>query len=82
MKYLLLFGAVCILLWLWRERAVARAVQRQQARPASPTSAPKLPTEMVACEVCGVHLPRQEALPGASGLYCSDAHRRQAEGRA
>jgi uncharacterized protein len=35
-------------------------------------------TEMVACEVCGVHLPKSEALIGSRGIYCSEAHRRQA----
>ncbi|MGH8832099.1 MAG: PP0621 family protein, partial [Polaromonas sp.] len=35
-------------------------------------------TEMVACDVCQVHLPRSEALIGSKGIYCSDEHRRQA----
>jgi len=31
---------------------------------------------MVSCPVCGLHLPRDEALAGASGrLYCSPDHR-------
>jgi uncharacterized protein len=36
--------------------------------------------EMVACEVCGLHLPKSEALIAGKGIYCSDAHRRQAGG--
>jgi uncharacterized protein len=30
---------------------------------------------MVACAHCGVHLPRDEALPGRGGVFCGDAHR-------
>ncbi|MEO7954139.1 MAG: hypothetical protein ABIR35_08625 [Polaromonas sp.] len=35
---------------------------------------------MVACDVCHVHLPKSDALIGNKGIYCSDAHRRQADG--
>jgi hypothetical protein len=32
---------------------------------------------MVECAVCGVHLPRGEALPAPDGrLYCCDEHRK------
>ena len=30
---------------------------------------------MLACAHCGVHLPRDEALPGRGGVFCGDAHR-------
>ena len=30
---------------------------------------------MIACTYCGVHLPRDEALPGRGGVFCGDAHR-------
>jgi uncharacterized protein len=30
---------------------------------------------MLACAHCGVHLPRDEALPGRGGVFCSEAHR-------
>ena len=30
---------------------------------------------MIACAYCGVHLPRDEALPGRGGVFCGDAHR-------
>lgn len=34
------------------------------------------PSAMVACAHCGVHLPREDAVPGGSGTpYCSEAHR-------
>ncbi len=30
---------------------------------------------MVACAHCGVHLPRDEALPGRGGVFCGEPHR-------
>ena len=43
------------------------------------------PEPMVRCDVCGLNVPRSEALPapdaGAARWYCSDAHRRQGEDR-
>ncbi|MEO8280060.1 MAG: PP0621 family protein [Ideonella sp.] len=36
---------------------------------------------MLACAHCGLHLPRNEVLPGKAGVYCSEAHRAAAEAR-
>ena len=85
MKYLLILVMVAVVLWLWRSRrpdsdngegdsAPSRRSAAQPRRPELP------PAEMVACAVCDLHLPRSEALPGpgGQGLYCSEAHRRQA----
>jgi uncharacterized protein len=36
-------------------------------------------TEVIACDVCAVHMPLNEALTGGRGVYCSEAHRLQAE---
>jgi uncharacterized protein len=49
-------------------------------REAPPPSAPPKPGEaearaVVACAHCGLHLPRDEALPGRGGVFCSEAHR-------
>jgi uncharacterized protein len=30
---------------------------------------------MLSCAQCGLHLPRDEALPGRGGMFCSAAHR-------
>jgi uncharacterized protein len=30
---------------------------------------------MLSCAHCGLHLPRDEALPGRGGVFCSEAHR-------
>ena len=79
MKYLLVMALVLVVFWIWRH---IRETERSDAAPARPP-APQKPgtaiTEIVACEVCGVHLPKTEALIGNKGIYCSDAHRRQAE---
>ena len=80
MKYFLVFALVLVGLWLWRNnrRTDSRQVnQEPDRRPAHP---PGLPTEIVACDVCHVHLPRSEALTGPGGVYCSAAHRQQAGG--
>ncbi len=73
MKYALIFGLVLVVFWLWRSNR-----QKMATPPASrPQVAPT--TEVVACAVCDVHLPRTEAVAGKYGLYCSAAHRQQAD---
>ena len=70
MKIFLFLIAVFLLLWL------LRGGQRRRAPP--PAARPQYPSEpqpMLACAQCGVHLPRDEALPGKGGVFCGDAHR-------
>lgn len=79
MKYLLVIALILGVFWLWRHN---RQVENktQQKPPARGKGAPaKALTEMVACTVCQVHLPKSEALPSGKGFYCSEAHRREAE---
>ena len=73
MKYALIFGLVLVVFWLWRSS------REKISRP--PDASPKAAqtTEIVACAMCKVHLPRTEALAGKHGLYCSAAHRQQAD---
>ncbi|HSV71810.1 MAG TPA: PP0621 family protein [Methylibium sp.] len=68
MKYLLLVAVVLVVWWLLRARP---------ARPRPPTAPPPPadPQAMVRCRHCGLHLPRDEAVAGDDGPYCSDAHR-------
>jgi uncharacterized protein len=79
MKYLLVLVFVFVVFWLWSNN---RRIEKKQAddarRPQQPGTKNAL-TEIVACDVCQVHLPRSEALIGNKGVYCSDAHRRQAD---
>ncbi len=70
MKYLLVLAVIVIAYMLWRG-ARTRDIERERR------DTPALPQEMVRCPVCSVHLPRPDAVPGASGrLYCSAEHRR------
>lgn len=78
MKYLLLIVVLFVAYTLWRN---SRLRDDRDARPPPPKGAPGDPQEMVSCPVCGVHLPRSEAVPGARGLlYCSNEHRLRAGG--
>lgn len=75
MKYLVILIVVLAVFW-----ALTRVRDRvppppQRKRPGAGADA--TPAVMVRCEHCGLHLPRDEALPGPeTGFYCSDAHRR------
>ena len=63
MKFLLLLIAVFVLLWL------LRGSWRRARRP-PPASAPgdaSAPQAMLRCAHCGLHLPRDETLPGQIG---------------
>lgn len=68
MKYLLLLVVGALVVFL---------LGFKRARPAAPAPKPaaKLPKDMVACLECGLHLPRDEALPGRGGHFCCEAHR-------
>ena len=68
MKILLFLVVVFVLLWLLRGATTGRR-RGGAARP------PEAHKEMIACAHCGVHLPRDEALPGRGGVFCGDAHR-------
>ena len=68
MKIVLFVIAVIVLLWLLRGTTTRR-------RPGGGAARPESPQPMIACAYCGVHLPRDEALPGRGGVFCGDAHR-------
>lgn len=71
MKYLLLAALLVVAYLLWRNARV------RDAAPPPGRAQPGLPQEMVSCPVCGLHLPRGEAVAGTDGrLYCSAEHRR------
>jgi uncharacterized protein len=77
MKYLFLFILVlCVIGW-WRN--LARGSSQSKPAPKSSKQPPQTalpPTQIVACRVCDLHLPRREALVGPAGLYCCEAHRK------
>ena len=79
MKFFLIALGVALAVWWWMRK------QNPSGPAAMPhkTSAPRAPTPtplpMAQCAVCGLHLPRAEALPGPQGrTYCSAAHRQSA----
>lgn len=82
MKYFLIFAIALLVVWLWKNNRRAQAgdkEDRDRHTAASRPATPMVPTEIVACDVCHVHLPRFEALTGpGGGVYCSAAHRKQA----
>jgi uncharacterized protein len=83
MKYLVILVLALAVIWLWRgkRRASLAEKARQQKPPQSSGRTGALrTTEVIACDVCAVHMPLSEALTGGRGVYCSESHRRQAEG--
>ncbi|MEP6739736.1 MAG: PP0621 family protein [Caldimonas sp.] len=73
MKIVLFVVAVFVLLWLLRGTTGQRPKRGAAPPPSEPTA--REPQTIVACAQCGVHLPRDEALPGRGGVFCGDAHR-------
>lgn len=69
MKLLLLLLAVFALLWMLRRTLRSKLPPRAEPPPTA------VPQEMVACAMCGLHLPRAEALPGRGGVFCGEPHR-------
>ena len=73
MKYLLLVVIVFVAYSMWRNARLER--RDGDRRP----PAPGAPQEMVSCELCGLHLPRPDAVRGSDGrFYCGEEHRRRA----
>jgi uncharacterized protein len=75
MKFVLLMVAVLALVWLVRSASTRRVRPPGQSRANPPHQA----QPMLACALCGLHLPRDEALPGRGGVFCSEAHRTEFE---
>ncbi|HEV7912741.1 MAG TPA: PP0621 family protein [Albitalea sp.] len=73
MKYLLLIVIVLVVLWF------ARAGRRQAPPAARGPAAEPAQQPMLACVHCGLHLPRDEALPGRGGVFCGEPHRAEYE---
>jgi len=76
MKILIFLVAVFLLLWLLRGGSSRRKPPSPRPPAAGSTGEPQ---PMLACAKCGVHLPRDDALPGRGGVFCSEAHRKAFE---
>lgn len=75
MKYLLILLVVVLVIWIARsQRARMPPTTRKPPPDAPPANEP-----MLACMHCGLHLPRNEALPGRGGVFCGEAHRTEYE---
>lgn len=81
MKYFLVFALVALVFFFWQAKRRADIGQRTPpGASARPTRQAKLQTtEMVACAVCQLHLPRNEALQIRHISYCCEAHRLEGE---
>lgn len=75
MKYFLILLAFFVLLWLLRGSWRRVRKPPDESKPA----AGETPQPMLRCAQCGLHLPRDEALPGRGGVFCGDAHRESFE---
>lgn len=71
MTKILLIILVTVLLVLWFKHMGRRR------DPGRKPPAPRQAEDMVRCKVCGVNLPRSEALLSKGEFYCCDEHRRK-----
>ena len=71
-----LFWLVLIALVWWAFKRT-----RPSTRTPSSTHDPGAPQDMARCAHCGIHLPRDEAVRGEKGDYCSTDHRAAAQDR-
>lgn len=80
MKYAIVFLLIGVIFWAWRSQRSNRKGKsaRKDAAAADHSRTLSQATEIVACAICRVHLPRPDAVAGAHGLYCSAAHKKQA----
>ncbi|NUT68606.1 hypothetical protein HNO91_23880 [Pseudomonas corrugata] len=72
LRLIILFAVVASAIWIFRNvkpKASATRSSREQDAP-----------PMVRCAHCGVHLPRDRALPLQQQWYCSQAHLEQGPG--
>ena len=58
---------------LWGLYLIIRHLARQRKLQRSKPAVPKA-VDSVQCALCGLHLPRQEALRRGQAYYCSQAH--------
>ncbi|MCW5641828.1 MAG: hypothetical protein KIT63_07025 [Rhodoferax sp.] len=75
MKYLLVLAVVMVAIWIWRSNRAEERSESRRDRPRREAAA----VDMVGCDVCGLHCPRQDVIVGRRGMYCCDQHRNQAE---
>ena len=70
MKYLMVLLVILFVVWLWK-RGHSLKAHTPPSQPAPPDTGPQT---MVACFHCNTHVPEQDAVRGAKGIYCSTTH--------
>ena len=72
MKYLVVLLVLAVAYLMWRGKRIHKT-------PVRKTPPPKLaaPQDMLACALCGVHVPRDDALVAGNRNYCCKAHLEQ-----
>lgn len=71
MTKLIAIVLVTVLLVFWFRHMANKRIGRD-----SQPKQDKTPEDMVRCRVCGVNLPRSEAILSRGRFYCCDEHRR------
>jgi uncharacterized protein len=68
--FFLLLAVVVYMVWRsMKRRGGDRGAKGQEGQQPAPQA-------MVSCATCGLHLPRQEALPLGDRYFCCEEHRR------
>ena len=71
-----IFRGLLLLAAIWLAVVVARQLYRsyqRQRMPQSQGQAKPLPTRVVRCQQCGVHIPETEAITEGDRYFCSKA---------
>ena len=72
-----LLRIIIILIGVWLVLSIIkRALASHRKSRADQTSIPK----MVACDLCGTHVPESEAICEDGRHFCSEAHQKEARG--
>jgi uncharacterized protein len=75
-RLLFWIAVIAAAVWLWRR------FKRPTPPSATTTAQPDTePAPMVRCAQCGVHVPRDKALPQGTQWFCSQAHLEQGSPR-
>jgi uncharacterized protein len=79
MKYLMIIAIALVVYWYWRQGRLAdKAAQPPGSAPPQKAQIAAA-QDMVECAVCGLHLPRSDALAdglgGTAPFFCSPEHR-------
>lgn len=75
---LLFFALIILGVYLFVRSSKRRARRKEEDRRAAMPET----RDMVRCQVCQVHLPRDEAILSHGRFYCCEDHLRQDQGRA